>query len=301
MVLIISCLLQRNSCTVGGIRVVPQVCGPIGSRAGGDWGRISSLTLPQSAFVDGVGIGRAGGRDDQAPGVGRTKGERRAGGRDRMCYGVALVCFFSPALITYNMSIRDWIFGGGTSESDHGRIDHYRVSHQRNGDGWTPVEGYDDLNEPITEQTFEYNEAPLDPGQYKLFAVKNNLHTQLPDGEGWKLTVEDETADEEESPEELLNELRELVAEQKAEQQQDNDIDHLIEKRKAVFGLQVLQDPAFIDEHGDKLALSVLDVDPDIEPVDQEDELEIEIDQDNPLDELFDTVGETPTEGSETP
>ena len=75
----------------------------------------------------------------------------------------------------------------------------------------------------------------------------------------------------------------------------------MIEKRKAAVGLQVLQDPAFIDEHGDKLALSVLDIDPDIEPVDQEDELEIEIDQDNALDELLDTVGETPTDESETP
>jgi hypothetical protein len=198
------------------------------------------------------------------------------------------------------MSIRDWIFGGGNTDSNHDRIDHYRVSHQRNGNGWTPVEGYDNLDEPITRQTFEYTEAPLDPGQYKLFAVKNNLHTQLPDGEEWKLTVEDETADEEEPREELLHELQELVAEQKAEQQQNDDIEHLIEKRKAAVGLQVLQDPAFIQEHGDKLALSVLDVDPDIEAVGQEDELEIEIDQDNALGELFDTVGETPTDGSET-
>ena len=85
MVLIIRCLLQGNSCTVEGVWVVPQVCGPIGSRVGGDWGRTSSLTLPQSAFVDGVGVGRAGGRDDQAPGVGRIKGEPRAGGVETGC------------------------------------------------------------------------------------------------------------------------------------------------------------------------------------------------------------------------
>ena len=115
------------------------------------------------------------------------------------------------------MSIRDWIFGGGNTESDHDQIDYYRVSHQRNGNGWTPVDGYDDLDEPIAKTTFEYTEAPLDPGQYKLFAVKDNLHTQLPDGEGWKLTVKDETADEEEPPEEMLREIRELIAEQKGE------------------------------------------------------------------------------------
>ena len=121
------------------------------------------------------------------------------------------------------MTLREFLFGSNDTTDDH--IDHYRISHQRNGSGWKPVDGYDDLDEPITKSTFEYTEAPLDPGQYKLFAVKNNLHTQLPEGEGWKLIVEDDTADEPQPIVKEIRELREQIEESKAEEEQTDDID----------------------------------------------------------------------------
>jgi len=153
------------------------------------------------------------------------------------------------------MPLRELLFGN--DEPDE--IDYYRVSHQRNGSGWRPLDEFDELEEPITKQTFEYNARPLDPGQYKLFAVKDNLHTKMPDGVGWKLTVEDDTADEAPSKEERVQELEEQIEELETKQDQTDDIEQILEERKAEAALKMLEDPTFIEEHGDKLALSMLD------------------------------------------
>jgi hypothetical protein len=155
------------------------------------------------------------------------------------------------------MVLRELLFGS----DDRNEIDHYRVSHQQNGSGWQPLDGYDKLDEPITKQTFEYNEESLDPGQYKLFAVKDHLHTQMPDGVGWKLTVEDDTANEASPKEEQIRELEEIVEQYKQDQQSTDDTEQLIERTKQTMALQLLQNPIFLQEHGDRIALSMLGAD----------------------------------------
>ena len=165
--------------------------------------------------------------------------------------------FYQLTQITTDMSLHELLFGNDESEE----IDHYRVSHQRNGNGWQPLDEFDELEEPISKQTFEYNARPLDPGQYKLFAVKDNLHTKMPDGIGWKLTVEDDTTDDLQPAEERIQELEEKIEQLNSDQDQTDDIEQILKKRKAEAVLEVLEDPTFIEEHGDEIALSMLDDD----------------------------------------
>ena len=160
------------------------------------------------------------------------------------------------------MILHELLFGNDEPD-EHDEIDHYRVSHQRNGSGWQPLDEFDELEEPITKETFEYNAIPLDPGQYKLFAVKDNLHTKMPDGVGWKLTVEDDTTDESPSKEKRVQELEEQIEELETKQDQTDDIEQALEKRKAKAALKMLEDPTFIEEHGDEIVLSMLDDDSD--------------------------------------
>jgi hypothetical protein len=164
------------------------------------------------------------------------------------------------------MSLRDRLFGNPDTDDMPAEIDHYRVSHQCDGDGWEPVDGYEKLDEPITKQTFEYNEAPLDPGQYNLFGVQNNLNAALPDDIGWKIVVEgdhdEDTPADSNIDEERLRELEAQLAELDADADNDengsSDLEQRLAEQQAAVALEMLQDPAFIEEHGDKLVRSIL-------------------------------------------
>lgn len=139
--------------------------------------------------------------------------------------------------------------------------DCYRVVRMVSNDGWEPVSGYDDLDQPIDEQTFRYNEEPLEPGKYRLFAVDNNLNVQPPDGEGWAITVEDDTADEPDPEDERFRRLEQRLEQIAQDDQTGNDPQELVEQQKASITLQLLQSPEFLRQHGDKIALSMFDLD----------------------------------------
>jgi hypothetical protein len=164
------------------------------------------------------------------------------------------------------MSLRDRLFGDPDTDDMPAEIDHYRVSHQCDGDGWEPVDGYEKLDEPITKQTFEYNEAPLDPGHYTLFGVQNNLNAALPDDIGWKIVVEgdhdEDTPADSNIDEERLRELEAQLAELDADATDDengpSDLEQRLAEQQAAVALEMLQDPEFIEEHGDKIVRSML-------------------------------------------
>jgi hypothetical protein len=163
------------------------------------------------------------------------------------------------------MGLIDRFTGSDGDDSDGSEgPDHYRIVHMSDGGGWQPVDGYDDLDDPIDEQTFRYNEEPLTPGKYRLFAVENNLNKQPPDGDGWATTVEDDDPDEPDRENSEIDELRREIR-QLAQQQQggdaEQDIQELMEKQKAAVSLQLLQSEEFLRHHGDKIALSMFDVD----------------------------------------
>lgn len=158
-------------------------------------------------------------------------------------------------------------FTGG-DDDDPDAPDHYRVVHMpadQRGDGWQPVNGYDEMDTPITEQTFRYNEEPLDPGSYRLFAVQNNLNQQPPDGEGWSIEIDPEptteTTDEDSEMRRLERKIDRLQAEGADQDDGEEDIQDVLEQKKAALSLKLMEEPEFIRRHGDKLALSMFDVD----------------------------------------
>lgn len=161
------------------------------------------------------------------------------------------------------MGLLDRLTGGGDDDPDDDGPDSYRISHMTDKGGWEPVDGYDDMAEPIDKQTFEYNAAPLESGEYRLFAVKSGMNRQPPEGVGWTLSVEgdDRTDTTTDSKSELRRELQALRAEVADDGNDSDDIQQMIEKQKAAVGLQMLQNPEFIKRYGDKLALSIMGVD----------------------------------------
>lgn len=161
------------------------------------------------------------------------------------------------------MGLLDRFTGSGDGDEDDSSTLNYRISHMTDKGGWEPVDGYEDMEEPIDRQTFEYNASPLEPGEYRLFAVSGGLNRQPPEGVGWTLSVEgdnqpDTTTDTED---ELRRELQALRAEVADDSDDSEDIQQMIEKQKAAVGLQMLQNPEFIKRYGDKLALSIMGVD----------------------------------------
>lgn len=58
--------------------------------------------------------------------------------------------------------------------------------------GWHEIEGYERLDEPVIQETFEWNnlESELVPGRYRLFALYGNRLARPTEDVGWKLPVE---------------------------------------------------------------------------------------------------------------
>lgn len=161
------------------------------------------------------------------------------------------------------MGLIPWRDGDDQDETGGSGPDHYRVAVMSDDGGWHPVEGFDEMRQPMDKQTFQINAAPLDPGTYTLFAVTDNLQQPPTDDVGWTLEVEgddqpDTTTD---SESELRRELQALRAEVADDSDDSEDIQQMIEKQKAAVGLQMLQNPEFIKRYGDKLALSIMGVD----------------------------------------
>ena len=152
-------------------------------------------------------------------------------------------------------SLRD-----GDDAPDDETPDAYRVMKTTPKGGWKPVEGFDDMNEPIAKDTFEYNASPLDPGNYRLFAVQDNLNQQPPDGVGWTLEVEGTNRDDQDGEiAEIKREIRAMREE--GSQQEPDDPQELVERQKASLQLAALQSEDFLKQYGDEIVLGMFDAD----------------------------------------
>ena len=158
------------------------------------------------------------------------------------------------------MGLRDWLQNSDEDEDGDGP-DFYRVVKKGPNGGWNAVDGFDEMDEPLDKQTFEYNAADLDPGEYRLFAVKNNLNTQPPEGEGWVLQVEGSNRDQ--KPDDEIGEIkREIRAMRESDEQEaPADPQDAVERQKASLQLAALQSEDFLKRYGDQIILSMFDSD----------------------------------------
>lgn len=152
----------------------------------------------------------------------------------------------------------DSLTGGGDAPEDDGP-DAYRVVRKTKKGGWKPVDGFDEMGEPIDKGTFEYNAAPLDPGEYRLFAIDGNLQTQPPEGVGWVLQVEGER--DTDSGNDEIRRLEQKIdrLQESGEQQDPQDPQQAVEQQKATLQLAALQSEDFLKRYGDQIILSMFD------------------------------------------
>ena len=135
--------------------------------------------------------------------------------------------------------------------------DAYRVVKKTPKGGWKAVDGFDDMADPVDKDTFEYNAAPLDPGEYRLFEVVDNLNRQPSGGVGWTLQIDGDTddSDRDDQIESLKSEIRALRNDSETGGQADPQ--ELVEQQKANLQLAALQSEDFIRKYGDELVLSM--------------------------------------------
>ena len=152
-------------------------------------------------------------------------------------------------------------FRDDTEEEEQDGPDFYRVVKKGPNGGWNALDEFDKMDSPIDKQTFEYNADGLDPGEYRLFAVKNNLNTQPPEGTGWVLQIEGTARDDDQDGEiaEIKREIRAMREE--GSQQEPDDPQELVERQKASLQLAALQSEDFLKQYGDEIVLGMFDAD----------------------------------------
>jgi len=162
------------------------------------------------------------------------------------------------------MRLIDILTGNDNSTPDN-EPDGYRVVRKTDKGGWKPVEPFDQLDEPITKQTFEYNASPIDPGEYRLFVLNGNLQTELSGEQGWKLEVEgntDRNAEQDEKIAELRREIKSMCEEQTGSSSQHGELnpEEANKKEKASLQLAALQSEPFRKHCGEKAALAMFGI-----------------------------------------
>ena len=152
-------------------------------------------------------------------------------------------------------------FRNDPEEDEQDEPDFYRVVKKGPNGGWNALDEFDKMDSPIDKQTFEYNADGLDPGEYRLFAVKNNLNTQPPEGTGWVLQIEGTVRDDDQDGEiaELKREIRAMREE--GLQQDPTDPQEAVERQKANLQLAALQSEDFLKRYGDKIIMGMFDAD----------------------------------------
>jgi hypothetical protein len=147
--------------------------------------------------------------------------------------------------------------GSDNEDTGDDTPDFYRVVKKTPKGGWKAVDGFDEMTEPVDKDTFEYNASPLDPGEYRLFEVVDNLNRQPQSGVGWTLQIDGDDSGEERDDqiESLKSEIRALRSDSEASTQADPQ--ELVEQQKANLQLAALQSEDFIRKYGDELVLSM--------------------------------------------
>lgn len=152
-------------------------------------------------------------------------------------------------------------FGSDPDEDEDDGPDFYRVVRKTPKGGWKAVDGFDEMAEPVDKDTFEYNASPLDPGEYRLFEVVDNLNRQPQSGVGWTLQIDGETKDREQDDEiGRLERKIDRLAESDTQDTPDDPQD-AVERQKASLQLAALQSEDFLKRYGDQIILSMFDSD----------------------------------------
>lgn len=171
------------------------------------------------------------------------------------------------------MGLLDSLTGGGSSDDEEEEEDWspgedgwmIAFSDPDKG-GWSPIDEFSNLDEPISRRQFEINTGTLDPGTYRIFATEAretgaDLKRTAPDEVGWKLTVErdepepdDDEDDEIDQLERKLDRLRSELADDGDSMPQDPEM--MLEQAQAQLAIQALNSEEFIKAYGDKIALS---------------------------------------------
>lgn len=173
------------------------------------------------------------------------------------------------------MGIGEALFGNGPAPADADADDFdivaYTVCYRKlsGNSGWSPVEGYERMERPITKDDFEYNEAPLAAGRYRLFALdENERRRQPPKEHGWKHKEPDPdaepattTADPDPDPERIAERAAEKAAARIREERgpQHDDPEVLKARLQANVMERALANPEFMARHGEEVALAAFD------------------------------------------
>lgn len=174
--------------------------------------------------------------------------------------------------------------GEAADDPDDYIITGYQVCHKGLGGnaGWVPLgqrfdeltEGdWDNLDTPKTFEDVKFNFAPLPPGHYRLFALdQHNRRHRPPEDVAWKHKEPDPDAEPATPREELRDaadpdEIAARAAEQAVtaiEERRDGaggvaDPEAIQAQMKANIMQMAINNPAFVAEHGETLALAAFD------------------------------------------
>lgn len=157
---------------------------------------------------------------------------------------------------------------GSEPETNESDIDYWcvrRMPFDGNG-GFRSLDEWDEMDEPIDRQTFEWNHPDPDPGRYRLFAVQDSRYARPPEDVRWKWDVGDPsdstdrsaaTSDEVDSE---LAALREEVRDLKDSRHPPDADPEVIQARIRAKVMELaLQNPHFMRVHGEKVALAAFD------------------------------------------
>ena len=150
-------------------------------------------------------------------------------------------------------------FGSDPDDDTDDEPDFYRVVKKTPKGGWKAVDGFDEMADPVDKDTFEYNASPLEPGEYRLFEVVDNLNRQPTSGVGWTLEIDGDTSTDDGSDEiaRLERKIDRLTESGGGEQPEDPQ--EAVERQKASLQLAALQSEDFLKRYGDQIIMSMFD------------------------------------------
>jgi len=169
------------------------------------------------------------------------------------------------------MGLFDRFTGDDDDGKDRDELDGYLIcwSDPESG-GWSPVDGWDDLNEPVDRENFRINEGDLDAGTYRLFGRTDHNGSyrlqKVPQHIGWKLEVGagDEDGDTDDQVKRQIERLeRKLEQERRSDPDEKNlDPEEALKQVQSQLALQMVQQPAFIEQYGAEIALDAFGASP---------------------------------------
>lgn len=148
-------------------------------------------------------------------------------------------------------------------------IDFFRVLFQpSDAPGWRIVEGFEELESPISEDDFKFSEDPLDDGKYRLAGIDTNGRiTKPPEDVGWQINNKstgghrDRNKASGASSDDVQALRRQIRTLEQRLESGTGDPGAQMERIRATLLEAAASNPAFMDRYGEKVYDWVLDVD----------------------------------------